>query len=70
MLTTEERIELIKRKEMYLEFFVEQKETLETQPDLWHYLVDFYEETKLTLENDEHEKIMSTATQSEETDDE
>jgi hypothetical protein len=62
MLTTEERIELIKRKEMYLEFFIEHKETRETQPDLWHYLVDFYEEAKLLLEQDEHQKIMSTAT--------
>ena len=70
MLTREQRTELFEMKEGYLEFLVENPEMRETQPFLWHGFVSLYEETKLMLEHDEHEKIMSTATESEETDDE
>lgn len=61
-LTKEERMELHRIKEDYLEILHTRTELRDEEPALWHSIVDQWEAVKLRLDDDEHEKCMSTAT--------
>lgn len=61
-LTKEERMQLHGIKEDYLDILYNNVEMREENPQLWHKIVDQWEIVKLKLEDDEHDKIMSTAT--------
>lgn len=61
-LTKDQRLQLHNMKEDYLEILHTQVELRESNPGLWHTIVDQWEQIKNKLDEDEHEKIMSTAT--------
>ena len=61
-LTKDERIKLHTMKEDYLDVLHNNVEMREENPQLWHMIVDQWEAIKLRLDEDEHEKVMSTAT--------
>ena len=61
-LTKEERLKLHSMKEDYLDVLSNNVEMREENPRLWHMIVDQWEAIKLKLDEDEHEKVMSTAT--------
>jgi hypothetical protein len=61
-LTKDERLQLHEIKEDYLQILHTNVEMRDENPDLWHRIVDQWEAVKLKLEDDEHDKIMSTAT--------
>ena len=62
MLTKEERMELHRIREDYLEILHTSTELRDEEPSLWHSIVDQWELVTLRLDEDEHEKCMSTAT--------
>lgn len=62
MLTKEERMELHIIKEDYLEILHTRVELREENPPLWHSIVNQWELVTRRLDEDEHEKCMSTAT--------
>jgi len=61
-LTKDERLQLHSMKEDYLEMLHQNVEMRDENPSLWHTIVDQWEAIQFRLEQDEHEKIMSTAT--------
>jgi len=62
LLTKDERMQLHEIKEDYLQMLYTNVEMREDNPDLWHTIVDQWERVKARLDDDEHERIMSTAT--------
>jgi len=61
-LTKDQRLKLHSMKEDYLEMLYTKVYLRQSNPELWHTIVDQWEEIKNHLDEDEHEKIMSTAT--------
>jgi hypothetical protein len=61
-LTKEERMQMHQMREDYIEIFHTKTELRDENPELWHTIVDQWEAIKFRLEQDEHEKCMSTAT--------
>jgi Mlc titration factor MtfA (ptsG expression regulator) len=61
-LTKDERMQMHQMREDYIEIFHTKTELRDENPELWHTIVDQWEAIKFRLEQDEHEKCMSTAT--------
>ena len=65
LLTREERMQLIEMREDYLFILTDRVDLRDSDPGLYHTVVDQWEAVKLRLEDDESNRIMTKCTKGE-----